>query len=964
MVIVLALMILAATTVQAGTINPALQARLDKMTADEPISVIVHMTEQANISELDAALHNSRATRQVRHREVVHALQQAAQSQEPLLNELSGRKRVGGVIGFKSYWISNLLVVYAAKAEIERIASRPDVDVVELNFEPELIAPVSDGHDSPVPTEADATRGIGVTPGLRAINAPQVWYELGFKGEGRLIGSCDTGVDGNHPALADRWRGNFHPWQECWLDVVGTTSDFPSDYNDHGTHTTGTMCGMAPDDTVGVAWEAQWIACNPIDQGVSPDFDNDIITVYEWFADPDGDPYTVDDVPDVIQNSWRIHEGFTGDYVDCDTRWWAVIDNCEAMGVVTIWSAGNEGPSAHTIGSPPDRATTPTNCFSVGAVDATNYSWPFPIASFSSRGPSGCDAPPENLIKPEVVAPGYEVYSSVPGGGFEQYLWNGTSMSGPHVAGTVALMRQANPDLEVEAIKLILLETAIDMGAAGEDNTFGWGFIDAYAAVLSAMEGFGQVAGHVTNRSYSNAPIPGAQVELQGSSYRYTTAEDGSYIGYAAPGTYTARASAPGFASRELPIEVFSDQVTTADFSLVDIAGPAISEVSEPIMTTDTTGPYPITARVIDYSSVAEVKLVYRINGDVWQEAVMTLDGDVYAADLPGSPAHSRLEYYIWAQDGIGLTSVLPAGAPAELYTLIITEVMYGYAVEDPEDPDWQLGVPSDLAEFGLWVRGDPIGVYYPSGDAWTTPEDDHTPDPGVQCFVTGNSTTDYSADDVDGGCTTLVSPVFDLSGVDVAFVRYWRYYYEGGFSIDDEFAVDVSSDGGGTWIPLERVPDVQNSWQEVALDLSDFILLTDQVVFRFLACDLNDGGLVEACIDDFALEFAIQPTVDVPDTDAPDRPAFSLTQNHPNPFNPTTKISFTLPEAQSVQLSVYTVNGRKVATLLSEDLPAGTHAVIWDGRNDRGQKVASGSYFYKIEAGPYSLTKRMMLVK
>jgi len=258
-------------------------------------------------------------------------------------------------------------VVKATKEEIPRIADRIDVDIVEPNFTVELVTPVEPMQMSPFAEEA-GTRGIGVTPGLRAINADDVWYQLGYTGAGRLIGSCDTGVYGGHEALTDRWRGNNHPWQECWLDVLGGGTSYPTDNHGHGTHTTGTMTGVAYDDTVGVAWEAEWIACNAIDQGVGSGFDNDILDSFEWFADPDGDPFTTDDVPDVVQNSWRINEGFGGDYEDCDDRWWVVIDNAEAAGVVSVWSAGNEGSGSTTIGSPADRATTEFNAFSVGAV--------------------------------------------------------------------------------------------------------------------------------------------------------------------------------------------------------------------------------------------------------------------------------------------------------------------------------------------------------------------------------------------------------------------------------------------------------------------------------------------------------------------------------------------------------------------------------------------------------------------
>jgi len=166
----------------------------------------------------------------------------------------------------------------------------------------------------------------------------------------------------------------------------------------------------------------------------------------------------------------------------------------------------------------------------------------------------------------------------------------------------------------------------------------------------------------------------------------------------------------------------------------------------------------------------------------------------------------------------------------------------------------------------------------------------------------------------------------------------------------------------------VETAPDQTLDRKKGVLRVGNGLALGWQADQHFIVvgeCHLaaTRGTGIDTLLD--AVEFALEPVVnDVPGGDAPDRPAFSLTQNHPNPFNPATQISFSLPEAQTVRLSIYTVDGRKVATLLSADLPAGAHSVIWDGKNDRDQKMASGTYFYNIEAGPYSLTKRMMLVK
>jgi hypothetical protein len=86
--------------------------------------------------------------------------------------------------------------------------------------------------------------------------------------------------------------------------------------------------------------------------------------------------------------------------------------------------------------------------------------------------------------------------------------------------------------------------------------------------------------------------------------------------------------------------------------------------------------------------------------------------------------------------------------------------------------------------------------------------------------------------------------------------------------------------------------------------------------------------------------------------------------ENYPNPFNPITTICFELPQALLVNLTVYAVDGRRIKTLLSEPKRAGLHDVIWDGTDESGRKVASGSYFYRIEAGPYRQIQKMVLLK
>jgi len=90
----------------------------------------------------------------------------------------------------------------------------------------------------------------------------------------------------------------------------------------------------------------------------------------------------------------------------------------------------------------------------------------------------------------------------------------------------------------------------------------------------------------------------------------------------------------------------------------------------------------------------------------------------------------------------------------------------------------------------------------------------------------------------------------------------------------------------------------------------------------------------------------------------------YSLSQNHPNPFNPTTRIQYALPEDAHVRIQVYNLLGESVRTLVNQKQEAGDFDVIWDSRNDAGVEVPAGVYIYRIKAGPFTDIKKMLLVK
>lgn len=172
----------------------------------------------------------------------------------------------------------------APPQEIKQLARHHDVDTIYLNYPLKPIAPVEIGGAVPGPRVPE--------PGLVAINAPDVW-DMGITGAGVVVATIDSGVDGNPPALADRWAGVADPryadhpeW--AWYDALFGTP-FPQDLYGHGTHTMGTICGGSPGDQIGVAPGALWISACNLSSSIGQFVDNSICSL-QWIADPDGEP--------------------------------------------------------------------------------------------------------------------------------------------------------------------------------------------------------------------------------------------------------------------------------------------------------------------------------------------------------------------------------------------------------------------------------------------------------------------------------------------------------------------------------------------------------------------------------------------------------------------------------------------------------------------------------------------------
>ena len=237
------------------------------------------------------------------------------------------------------------------------------------------------------------------------------------------------------------------------------------------------------------------------------------------------------------------------------------------------------------------------------------------------------------------------------------------------------------------------------------------------------------------------------------------------------------------------------------------------------------------------------------------------LGGSGVRFTLPAGDCDGVIEYYLAIDDTAGAAYTWPPDAPASLLTAQVANA--GQAIDDPFESDlgWTAGAPGDTATTGAWTRVDPVQTT--SNGAVVQPGDDVSPT-GALCWVTDGRGGQAGTYDVDGGVTTLLSPVLDLAGVQGATVSYWRWFSNdaGGAPNEDVFRVDVSSDGGQSWTPLEVVGPVgegtSGGWIFAQHDLDGVVALSSQVRFRFIAADEGEPSLVEAAIDDFFVAVAL----------------------------------------------------------------------------------------------------------
>jgi serine protease AprX len=551
------------STTQQDWRNKVNSALLSKA-ALGPTEFIVYMAQTADLSGASKL-----STKEAKGRYVYTQLTTAAQASQPnvvrTLNQLHAEH--------KDFWVANVIWAKGNLAVVQAVASLPEVASITPTGTGGLRLP----PQKPIPTSTNSTQSPSLTnaaqsptsPNLVAsdpnpeqslvsVNADKVWA-MGIEGQGVVVAGADTGVRWTHTALKNRYRGwngsvadhnyNWHDGIPNPNDTCPGSSPEPCDDDNllgggHGSHTVGTMVGDdGGTNRIGMAPQAKWIACRNMNHGVGAPVTG-YLECMQFFLAPtkiDGSAPDPSKAPHVINNSWGCVEPGCAPEPNPPVPGFlrATLQASRAAGIVYVVSAGNEGNDGtgdcSTLQFPLARYP---EAFSVGATDHRTDT----IADFSSRGPVMGDPDfPTGLRKPDISAPGVGIRSVQRASDTSYGSLSGTSMSGPHVAGLVALIISANPALagNVDRIEEIIEQTAVrkttsqacgsDTSTTVPNNVYGWGRIDALAAVQKALEG---VNTSLTNYALTvRGSVASASSVYSGRNYSASSAFDGERTG-------------------------------------------------------------------------------------------------------------------------------------------------------------------------------------------------------------------------------------------------------------------------------------------------------------------------------------------------------------------------------------------------------------------------------------------------
>jgi hypothetical protein len=434
------------------------------------------------------------------------------------------------------------------------------------------------------------------------------------------------------------------------------------------------------------------------------------------------------------------------------------------------------------------------------------------------------------------------------------------------------------------------------------------------------------------------------------------------------------------------------------------VGPPSVENTARSIAAPTSSDAVTVTTEVATNLEIASVTLYYSVDGGTYEGVQMTDQGDgTWSGEIPAQAADSFVSYYVKAMDSEDQSTTAPADIEALNFSyvvkdgpLTIADIQYtpwematspfegqsvevtgivtvdsafyndyeGYVIQDAE------GAWNGVYLFGsmpTMLQGDQVKVYGTVTDYnpdWHFKWDNNTTIlvDSAEVLSTGNdlpAITTVTTGDLADKTETAESFEGTLVRVENATITAVNSY---DVSIDDGSGAclldaDGLIDGDNDPNPVFYI-DSDN--EQVVVNGTDTLKVGDQISFaqgvftfsfgthKIELRDLNDVGVVTGVKDDVVA-----------------RPLnYRLAQNYPNPFNPETRIFFEMPASHQVKVVIYNMLGQQVRTLVDEQMNAGRHTVNWDGLNNQGVRVPTGMYIYRIKAGDFIASKKMMLIK
>jgi len=436
------------------------RARLHAAAPSRRFVALIDLTEQLDLETFTRRLRASSASKARVRAAIVDALETVAARQQARLRPLLNRLVAEGSLGYaRPVAVVNRVVVEGTAQALLAIGSCEEVAVVRPDWTSERTASRSgDVPEEPGPLLGSSFRSWAID----AMKADRLW-RLGFDGAGVVVATIDTGAYEAHEQLRDRRV----PGDRGWFDPA-EGSTVASDRHGHGTGVLSQAVGGNPDGrVVGIAPGARWAAA---------------LGNWRNFYSRSRMTLAADWVlrvarPDVLVNAWSHDEGVCSDFDRPFINAW------KASGIFVVFPAGNRGPGRATGESPAQLSGIfPRGgaAFSVAGLDETGG--PDPL---SSRGPSRCGSP----AFPTLAAPGANLPMASLGGPRSYGRGEGTSLSAGLVGGAAALLLQAAPETDPDALERVLVRSTRKFPRDGRDDATGAGAVDLEAALALLLEG-------------------------------------------------------------------------------------------------------------------------------------------------------------------------------------------------------------------------------------------------------------------------------------------------------------------------------------------------------------------------------------------------------------------------------------------------------------------------------------------